>query len=123
MTPQPQWKLLTNLGDADYIEHDGYFVYVDEAGVYDPEVEVLIHNADETWTIYRFCPEPCVWTPGELKDDADGVLSDNKFHPLHPAWFATYSTDKQSLLTVLTPRQEQEEEVAEGLFDGMMEDW
>jgi hypothetical protein len=40
-----------------------------------------------------------------------------------PAWFATYSTDKQSLLTALTPRQEQEEEIVEGLFDGMMEDW
>src|ERR1035437_6763937 len=40
-----------------------------------------------------------------------------------PAWFATYSTDKQSLLTALTPRQEQEEEVVEGLFDGMFEDW
>jgi hypothetical protein len=35
-----------------------------------------------------------------------------------PAWLATYATDKQSLLTALTPRQEQEEEVAEGLFDG-----
>lgn len=35
-----------------------------------------------------------------------------------PAWLATYSTDKQSLLTALTPRQEQEEEIVEGLFDG-----
>lgn len=33
-----------------------------------------------------------------------------------PAWLATYSTDKQSLLTALTPRQEQEEETVEGLF-------
>jgi hypothetical protein len=35
-----------------------------------------------------------------------------------PAWLATYATDKQSLLVALTPRQEQEEEVMEGLFDG-----
>lgn len=35
-----------------------------------------------------------------------------------PAWISVYATDKQSLLTVLTPRQEQEEEVVEGLFDG-----
>lgn len=35
-----------------------------------------------------------------------------------PEWFATYATDKQALLTALTPRQEQEEEVVEGLFDG-----
>jgi len=33
-----------------------------------------------------------------------------------PAWFATYSTDKQSLLQALTPRQEQEEEMVEGMF-------
>jgi len=39
-----------------------------------------------------------------------------------PAWLAIYSTDKQSLLTALTPRQEQEEEVVEGLFDGLYED-
>jgi hypothetical protein len=44
-------------------------------------------------------------------------------HSPDPGWFATYSTDKQSLLTALTPRQEQEEEVAEGLFEGLMEDW
>jgi hypothetical protein len=40
-----------------------------------------------------------------------------------PAWLAIYSTDKQALMTALTPRQEQEEEVAEGLFDGLNEDW
>ncbi len=40
-----------------------------------------------------------------------------------PAWFATYSTDKQSLLQALTPRQEQEEEVVEGMFDGVAESW
>jgi hypothetical protein len=34
------------------------------------------------------------------------------------AWLAVYSTDKQGLLTALTPRQEQEEEIVEGLFDG-----
>lgn len=33
-----------------------------------------------------------------------------------PTWLAIYSTDKQSLLTALTPRQEQEEEVAEEMF-------
>ena len=41
-------------------------------------------------------------------------------HSPDPAWFATYSTDKQSLLTALTPRQEQEEETVESLFG---EDW
>jgi hypothetical protein len=37
-------------------------------------------------------------------------------HSPDPAWFATYSTDKQSLLSALTPRQEQEEEVVESMF-------
>ncbi len=42
-----------------------------------------------------------------------------------PAWFATYSTDKQNLMQVLTPRQEQEEEVVEGMFEGGLSwgDW
>lgn len=34
-----------------------------------------------------------------------------------PAYLAVYSTDKQALLTALTPRQEQEDEAVEGLFD------
>lgn len=33
-----------------------------------------------------------------------------------PAWLAIYGTDKQSLLTSLTPRQEQEIEIVEDLF-------
>jgi hypothetical protein len=40
-----------------------------------------------------------------------------------PGWLAIYNTEKQGLLVALTPRQEQEEEVVEGLFDGQMEDW
>lgn len=53
------------------------------------------------------------WARAKERDD----------HSPDPAWFATYSTDKLSLLQALTPRQEQEEEVAEGLFDGLFEDW
>lgn len=33
-----------------------------------------------------------------------------------PSWIATYATDKQAILTALTPRQEQEEEVVEDMF-------
>jgi len=44
-------------------------------------------------------------------------------HSPDPGWFATYSTDKQSLLTALTPRQEQEEEYAEGMFEGLFDGW
>lgn len=35
-------------------------------------------------------------------------------------WLAVYATEKQSTLTRLTPRQEQEPDVAEGVFDGLM---
>lgn len=34
------------------------------------------------------------------------------------SWLAIYATDKQALLTALTPRQEQDAQVVEGLFDG-----
>jgi hypothetical protein len=34
-----------------------------------------------------------------------------------PGWLAVYATEKQGLLVALTPRQEQEEEVVEGLFE------
>jgi hypothetical protein len=44
-------------------------------------------------------------------------------HMPDPAWLAVYSTEKQNLCEALTPRQEQEEEVVEGLFDGLFEDW
>lgn len=33
-----------------------------------------------------------------------------------PSWLAVYATDKQALLTALTPRQEQESEVVDNLF-------
>lgn len=35
-----------------------------------------------------------------------------------PNWLKTYDTEKQGLLVRLTPRQEQEPEVVEGVFDG-----
>lgn len=35
-----------------------------------------------------------------------------------PNWLAVYGTEKQNVLTRLTPRQEQEPEYAEGMFEG-----
>lgn len=82
-TKQPSWKLVANLGDRNPVDHGGFFVFTDETRVYPPEVELLESpDNDEggTWTVYRFILEPCTF--------ANGVLSDNKFHPEHPAWFA-----------------------------------
>ncbi len=80
---QPKWKFLANLGDESPLEHGGFFVYVDETGVYPPEAEVLIlddESDDPHYSVYRFAIERFTW----LK----GVLSDNKFHPDFPVWFA-----------------------------------
>ncbi len=82
MSNQPVWKLVAQLGDVNPIDHGGYFVFTDETGVYAPEAELLISPEEDSgkWQIYRFSLEPCTFI--------DGILSDNKFHPDHPAWFA-----------------------------------
>lgn len=111
-TRQPEWEYVANLGDASPIDHGGFFIFEDRTGVYPPEVEVLIppeeddsdedfededsdedpvnalleagaHDEDEEgkYLIFRFVVEPCTYI--------NGILSDNKFHPDHPAWFAT----------------------------------
>jgi hypothetical protein len=81
-TRQPEWKLLANLGDVHPIDYGGYFVYEDATGVYPAEAELLESpDSDEgVWTVYRFTLERCTLV--------NGVLSDNKFHPEHAAWFA-----------------------------------
>jgi len=35
-----------------------------------------------------------------------------------PSWLSLYATEKQNLLVALAPRQEQDDQVAEGLFEG-----
>jgi hypothetical protein len=84
---QPSWKLLGSLGDVNPIDHGGMLVYEDTTGAYPPEA-VMIRPLDESehdesgerWIVYRFPLERCT--------HIDGVLSDNEFHPEHPAWFA-----------------------------------
>ncbi len=92
---QPIWKRIANLGDVNPLDYGGFFVLVDETGVYPPEVEVLDvddnafdHNNEDKgkWTVYRFILEPCTFI--------NGILSDNKFHPDHPAWFATPENER-----------------------------
>lgn len=81
-TKQPKWKLLANLGDSHPIDYGGYFVYVDETGVYAPEAELLISpdSDDGAWEVYRWSLDRCTYQ--------NGILSDNKFHPDKAAWFA-----------------------------------
>lgn len=84
-TNQPRWRCVANLGDVNPVDYGGYFVYVDDTGVYAPEAELLEPPADDddtgTWTVSRFILEPCTYV--------DGVLSDNPHHPTLPAWFAS----------------------------------
>lgn len=82
---QPKWKLIANLGDRNPIDYGGYFVYIDETGVYDPEAELLeVTNENDCeateWSVYRFSLERCTLE--------NGILSDNKYHKDHAAWFA-----------------------------------
>jgi len=56
-TNQPHWVAVANLGDVDIADHGGFIVYVDETGVYAPEVEYYDPFADEDYTggvMYRF---------------------------------------------------------------------
>jgi len=79
---QPNWKCIAQLGDENPVDYGGLWVFIDTTGVYAPEVEKLFAPDDDdgSWTVYRFILEPCSWI--------NGVLSDNKFHPDKPAWFA-----------------------------------
>lgn len=91
---QPDWEFVDNLGDASPIEHGGLFIYKDKTGVYVPEMEKLepppddidIQDPKARWRVWRVCLEPCTFQ--------DGVLSDNKFHPNHAAWFAKPESEK-----------------------------
>jgi hypothetical protein len=84
---QPKWKCVAQLGDASPVEYGGYWVFVDETGVYTPEAELWEPGPEEgdEGTVSRFSLEICTYV--------NGVLSDNKYHPNHPAWFAEDLTD------------------------------
>jgi hypothetical protein len=82
-TNQPDWTLLANIGDVNPLNHGGIFVFTDATGVYPPEVEIIEPDDDDepaSWTVHRFILDQCTLV--------DGVLSDNPYHPDHPAWFA-----------------------------------
>lgn len=84
---QPTWKFVANLGDVSPLDHGGLFIFVDETGVYAPEIEKLeritdddCDECDDRYRVYRTVCEPCT--------HIDGILSDNRFHSAYSAWFA-----------------------------------
>ncbi len=84
---QPIWRCIAQLGDASPTEYGGHWVFIDETGVYPPEAEVLFvdEEGNRPAQVYRYQLEKCYWN--------DGVLSDNKYHKDHPAWFADRLAD------------------------------
>lgn len=86
-TSQPVWQFVANLGDANPLSHGGLFVYIDTTGKYDPECARLEPidndngNDSGKWELRRFSLPRCTF--------ANGVLSENPFHPDKPAWFAS----------------------------------
>ena len=87
---QPAWECIAQLGDKNPIDHGGYWILRDTTGVYSEEAELLIVPDDEDgdYTIHRFTLERCTFI--------DGVLSDNKFHPDHAAWWAKPEAERNA---------------------------
>lgn len=81
---QPDWKTVCHVGDSNPVDYSGGFVQVDQTGVYAPECTWIEAGESETdpVTVYRFILEPCTYV--------NGILSDNRFHPDKPAWFAKH---------------------------------
>lgn len=56
-TQQPIWKQVAQLGDVHPLDYGGLFVYVDETGVYPPEMEKVTPNSEDDdslgWEIRR----------------------------------------------------------------------
>lgn len=48
-TKQPVWKYAGHIGDVDPIAYGGGFVYIDETGVYGPEMTWFEPGTDEQW--------------------------------------------------------------------------
>lgn len=79
-TQQPVWEYIGNFGDVHPLDHGGYFVYYDKTGVYGVEAALLEPLENGKFNLFRFRCEKCSFV--------NGILSDNKFHPDKPAWFA-----------------------------------
>ena len=84
MTRLPNWKLIQNLGDVNFVDYGGTLVYEDANKEYPAEAEVVSPD-DKGCTVYRFALDRCTFI--------NGVLSDNKYHPEYPAWFADHLKD------------------------------
>jgi len=53
LTNQPIWKYAGHIGDVDPLSYGGGFVYVDETGVYPPELTYFEPATDDEWQTHR----------------------------------------------------------------------
>jgi hypothetical protein len=105
MTNQPNWQCIANLGDTDPLTYGGAFVVIDTAGVYPPELHIWEEPTGEEAESAFDWPELGDGAPYQVVPEdtrqydrftvildqctyINGILSDNKYHPEHPAWFA-----------------------------------
>jgi hypothetical protein len=63
MTAQPKWKQVGTIGDVNFVEHDGGPVYIDETGVYCPELEYVQNVAEGDAFVYRILLENLKLSP------------------------------------------------------------
>src|SRR5690348_6158719 len=89
MSQQPKWKQVGTIGDINFVEYDGGPVFVDETGVYPPELEYVqnMPESDVDAYVYRIVLE-------DLKMSPDGHLIPAKYdaswpHPIesYTEWF------------------------------------
>ncbi len=81
---QPEWKEVGNVGDVSWPEYDGGPVFVDQTGVYPPELEYVETPAEEAdfedpkarWTVWRVVLDKGVPDWGELDAVADSTGMD-----------------------------------------------
>jgi hypothetical protein len=62
-TKQPVWKKVGTIGDMNFVEHDGGPVYVDETGVYCPELEYVQNMPEGDAFVYRILLENLKLSP------------------------------------------------------------
>jgi hypothetical protein len=83
----PKWQFLKNLFDENPLIYGGLFVYQDKRGRHEACAEYVQADHDDPMiSIYRFDLTKCTYV--------SGILSDNKFHPGHPAWFAKPESER-----------------------------
>ena len=91
-TAQPDWECVAQIGDASPTEYGGLWIFRDKTGVYTEEAELLICPETDSdaptnlWYVHRFILDRCTYQ--------NGILSDNKYHPDHPAWFAKPESER-----------------------------